>query len=240
MRRGVCILVVFLASQASAGDWWEKLQGHADLKLGVRYEQRFSEQPASPWWFSTAGFSMRFAAYRGPVGLSVLGLDLWYGGGPGGFGYQSDLFPLGIALKAGNVFHLGVTPGIGTEGITSNVDAAFSTPVIAWLHLRLKPVQLSAHVISRWNHGSASRDVGHLNGPFADEWTAQFTVRIGRSAGGFRARWANGYFVGARYREWQQSQYWGIVIGHGIDTQYVGRRKARPARMPVHRPEKKR
>jgi hypothetical protein len=139
------------------------------------------------------------------------GIDLRAGGShPGGFAWTSTLFPLGVSGRLGDHGVWGLVGGIGGQGITGRIDAAFAVPGEAYVALRLGPVGVSAWAQPAWI--AAGRD---QDGP---DLRAGMTLRFGKQYHRWGFRSGNGYHLGAVYADQAGVGYVGVMIGYDLDV----------------------
>ncbi len=135
----------------------------------------------------------------------------------GGFAYDVALFPLGVVVRAGETSIAGVGAGVGAIGAVGTIDDAVTLPVEAIAEVGGGRVRLLARARAAYVAGADARQNGAPSIAFADELDGMLGLRIGRHYKNQGFPVANGYFVGASYRELAGARFVGVTVGYSID-----------------------
>ncbi len=230
MRVGALAVAVAMVTAVGQAD----AQPFRDWGFGatLSYEARVAsaEDPdalADVTQIATAGVASRaFAGKRRRRLAYAAGFDFQFGGGvSGGFAYEFDLLPLGLAIRLGDRAHVGVVTGVGFSGLTGHIDFAMQFPVEAFLEFELgSRLRVMSWGSSRWVASSEARTGGVDALPFGDEFVAGVGVRWGVRRDQHQAVMGNGYYVGGLYQERLGVRFYGATIGYNLN---VGTRRER-------------
>jgi acylglycerol lipase len=168
--------------------------------------ERVSSGPSSASRIAATG-GLRLRQGVGRTGW-LGGIDL-RAGGEGGFRWEADAHPLGLASRSG-ALQVGLTAGVGARGI-DGVTVARS-PAELMFEAPLGPVRvLSRGALAwRWNHGGPGTSTLGL----ADEASAFVGVRVGRDTRYWQDVHAGGGpFLGGTYTRRDGLDLWGLALG---------------------------
>lgn len=236
---GVAVAGLLASSSVSA-----QMFGKWEFGASLNYEARVThaEDPdalADVTQVATAGVSSRaLAGKRDRRAAFAAGFDFQFGGGiGGGFAYEFDFYPLGLATRLGERGHFGVVAGVGLSGLTDRIDFAMQFPVEAFLEFELgRRIRVLAYGSSRWVASSEARTGGVDAIPFGDEFNAGLGIRWGKRRDQHRAAMGNGYYVGGLYQERLGVRFYGATIGYNLNFATAAQKPRRPY-MPTVRPE---
>lgn len=236
-------LAAVIPSRARADlmDRVERLQGGAALHYELTGLTTVDDGDAPPGASELvlAGFRLRgFVGGNASVGYLV-GIDLAAGSTirDGGFAYDVALFPIGVAVRAGATGVVSVGAGVGAIGAIGTLDDAVTLPLEAIAEFGRR-VRVIARARAAYVAGAASRQSAAPSIAFADELDAMLGLRFGKRRDHFGFLIADGYFVGAAYRELAGARFLGITVGYSVDMATKRRwTKDRKRRERVDEPE---
>lgn len=202
-----------------------------DFQLDARY-YRYREGS------TTAGLSdvmLAGVGTRGAVGWPAFGfrggLDARFGAGlEGGFAYDADLLPIGVAAPISSPVRVGLITGIATSGVTRRIPFTFAFPaeLVAEADLGWS-LFVAVWVRPSWVLTDARKDGSKL-APFTDELEAGALLRIGKGGEDYGVRWGNGFFLGMSYKEELGTSALGVLFGHSLDAYPGAARRVRYAK----------
>ncbi len=228
---------------AQFGRPFSGLRAGANIMLDARYARTDSPSMVSEL-ADTLTAGLRVRAYAGKSIGYMAGIDAHFGAGlQGGFSYDANLLPIGLAVPIGKFALIGIVAGVGVNGVTEHVPFALQFPVEVTVDLQLgSHLHLGGWASTRWIAASESRVGGSDAAPFGDELELAAVLRVGRAGKRRINWWANGYYIGGTYNERMGTRFMGAIFGFSVDMGVrapTRRRRSRP-HMPRLPPQKNR
>lgn len=166
---------------------------------------------------------------RGAVGSRFFGyragLDARFGPGlQGGFAYDTSLLPLGFSLPLTYMFSLGISAGIGANGVTGRIPATARVPIELALQFHLtRGILVGLWLTPAYTFANARKD-GSTSLTWTDEFDAGFLLRFGKGNQTRDMIWGNGTYVAVQYGERFGARLGGFAVGHALDLRSNSRR----------------
>jgi hypothetical protein len=173
--------------------------------------------PRSPTTFALVGLGARGAVGTEWIGYRA-GLDARLGAAlEGGFAVDTTLYAIGFRVPVAAAIGLGVSAGIGVNGVTTRVEPTGRVPLELALDVAItRWLRTGARLTPAWVFAVARQDGSDLVS-FIDEFDASFLVRVGKGNADHHVVWGNGFFVAAVLGERLGGTLYGLSIGHCLD-----------------------
>jgi hypothetical protein len=215
-----------------------KYGGDGHIRLDLQYQRRDEPTVANGLTDTIqGGFALRGAFGPGNWGI-LASVDCHVGAGAqGGFVYELDLLPLGLAYRIGDWFLIGTNIGLGVSGVTRHVPFAMQVPLEAIVDVDLgRRIHISAWGRGKWISVADGRSDGSESISWVDETDAAVALRLGKGKTRYRNRWGNGYFIAGTVSEQLGTRSYGVILGYAITTAFRPKRRNRRPYMPRVRP----
>jgi len=196
-------------------------RGGVSLALDTRYGRVTEAAPGDERnQHGAAGVTLRAMAGKSWF-LYAAGFDYHLGATePGGFLYDTNLYPLGAGILIGPNAKVGVRAGVGLSGVTERVQFSLQAPIEIAVELDLhRRVRVAALARATWLSDD-TREEGSESVTFADEAAAGLSLRWGKRyyPNDNRMSAGNGYFLGVLYQEQIGSKIIGVTFGYSLNA----------------------
>lgn len=182
--------------------------------VSVGYERPFGDRPALA--MEDHGFvEIRLGGAYGRTIAFAAAFTVALGGAiEGGFVARTELLPVGLAVRIGELGHVALMGGVGLEAATA-IGAALRLPAELRVELDLADsVRLLASARSSWLFGHDVLDAGAPDLDGIDDAEAMLGLRVGdRTSSG-----SSGYYVAFTGAERQGARYLGVLVGVALST----------------------